>query len=108
MRVDLSKLRNAMTWNGALAVAIAGASVAGLATEAQAGDRKKSQGYYMPGYVAVPPGHARYYTPVPVVYAQPVVVYPVPVMYAPVYPVYAAPYAAPVGSLNFGISLPLR
>lgn len=107
MRVDLNKLRNVVTWNGALAIAVAGASVAGLAAEVQAHDWKKSKGYYAPGYVVAPPGHARYYTLAPVVYAQPMVVYPAPVMYAPAYPVYAAPYA-PVGSLNLGISLPLR
>lgn len=105
MRVDLNKLRNAITWNGAVAISVA--SFAGLATEAHAHDWKKSQGYYVPGYVAVPPGHARYYAPAPVVYAQPVVVYPAPIVYAPAYPVYVAPYA-PVGSLNLGISLPLR
>ena len=74
--------------------------------EAGEGNGKKYRGYYAPAYVLVPPGHV--YAPAPVVYApRPVVVYPAPVMYAPAYPVYAAPYP-PVGSLNLGISLPLR
>ncbi|MBX9943758.1 MAG: hypothetical protein K2Y40_06735 [Reyranella sp.] len=110
MRADLNKLRNAMSWKGALAIAVAGTAVVGSAADAQADGWKKSKGYYAPGYVVVPPGQVRYYAPAPVIYAAPppVIVYPAPVMYAPAYPIYAAPYAAPVGSLNFGITLPLR
>jgi hypothetical protein len=99
---------------GILAVLVAGAAMVGGAFTAQAGDGngKKFRGYYAPGYVMVPPGHVYaaapvVYAPAPVVYANPVVVAPAPVMYAPAYPVYASPYP-PVGSLNLGISLPLR
>ena len=43
--------------------------------------------------------------PPPVVYAPPpVVYYPAPMAYAPAYPV----YGPPPGSLNFGVTLPLR
>ena len=113
MRDDLNKLPNRKlaggpTGRGILAAFAAGAAILGGAAGAEAGEGKKYRGYYAPpGYVMVPPGHVHYYAPAPVVYAQPVAVYPAPMMYAPAYPVYAAPYA-PVGSLNLGISLPLR
>lgn len=115
MRDDLNglpscKLAGGLNGRGILAAFAAGAAILGAAGSAEAGEGKgkKYRGYYAPpGYVMVPPGHVRYYAPAPVVYAQPVAVYPAPVMYAPAYPVYAAPYA-PVGSLNLGISLPLR
>jgi hypothetical protein len=115
MRDDLNglpnrKLAGGLNGRGVLAAFAAGAAILGAAGSAEAGEGKgkKYRGYYAPpGYVMVPPGHVRYYAPAPVVYAQPVAVYPAPVMYAPAYPVYAAPYA-PVGSLNLGISLPLR
>lgn len=113
MRDDLKKLPNrklvgGRNGRGILTALAAGAAVLGAAVGAEAGDGhgKKYRGYYGPGYVMVPPGHV--YAPAPVYYApRPVMVYPAPVMYAPAYPVYAAPYA-PVGSLNLGISLPLR
>ena len=115
MRDDLNKLPSlklagGLNGRGILAACVIGVAVLGLAGVAEAGEGngKKYRGYYAPpGYVMVPPGHVRYYAPAPVVHAQPIAVYPAPVMYAPAYPVYAAPYA-PVGSLNLGISLPLR
>ena len=115
MRDDLNELPNrklagGLNGRGILATFAASVAALGAAASAEAGEGKgkKYRGYYTPpGYVMVPPGHVRYYAPAPVVYAQPIAVYPVPVMYAPAYPVYAAPYA-PVGSLNLGISLPLR
>ena len=112
MRDDPNKLPSGRTsgrnGRGILAAFAAGAAIMGAAASAEAGEGngKKYRGYYAPAYVMVPPGHV--YAPAPVVYApRPVVVYPAPVMYAPAYPVYAAPYP-PVGSLNLGISLPLR
>jgi hypothetical protein len=114
MRDDLTKLPSGRNSRGILVAFAAGAAIVGAAASAQAGEGngKKYRGYYAPAYVMVPPGHV--YAPAPVAYAppvvyapRPVVVYPAPVMYAPAYPVYAAPYP-PVGSLNLGISLPLR
>lgn len=110
---DLNKLPSGLSGRSILTACAACVAALGLASGAEAGDGwKKGRGYYAPGYygpayVKVPPGHVRYYAPAPVIYAQPVAVYPAPIMYAPAYPVYAAPYA-PVGSLNLGISLPLR
>ena len=95
------------TFRSALVAAAVGAVALGAASSAEAGEGngKKYRGSYAPAYVVVPQGYAY----APIVYApRPVVVYPAPVMmYAPAYPVYAAPYP-PVGSLNLGISLPLR
>ena len=98
MRDDPNKLPSGRNGRGILAAFAAGAAIVGAAASAEAGEGngKKYRGYYAPAYVLVPPGHV--YAPAPVVYA------PRPVV---VYPVYAAPYP-PVGSLNLGISLPLR
>ena len=114
---DVKPVRS-IRWSAAIVAAVAGAAVlAGAAGNAQADNWKKHRHYYggAPVYV-VPPGHVRYYAPAPVVYAvprpvvyapapAPVVVYPQPVQYAPAYPAY---YGSPVGSLNIGVSVPLR
>ena len=108
---DPNKLPSGLNGRGILAAFVAAAAIMGAAASAEAGEghsKKHRHYYYAPDYVTAPPGHVHYYAPAPVVYApRPVVVYPAPVMYAPAYPVYAAPYP-PVGSLNLGISLPLR
>ena len=111
-KLSSGKLRVGPSGRGILAALVAGVAM-GAAFTAQAGEGngKKFRGYYAPGYVMVPPGHVYaapvVYAPAPVVYARPVVVAPAPVMYAPAYPVYASPYP-PAGSLNLGLSLPLR
>jgi hypothetical protein len=113
-KLSCDKLPVGLFGRGVLTVLVAGTAMVGAALTAQAGDGngKKYRGYYAPGYVVVPPGHVYtaapvVYAPAPVVYARPVVIAPAPVVYAPAYPVYASPYP-PVGSLNLGISLPLR
>lgn len=102
MRDDLNKIPSGLNGRGILAAIVAGAAVLGAATVAEAGEghgkkhRHHHHHHYAPGY---------YYAPAPVYYApRPVVVYPAPVMYAPAYPV----YGPPGGSVNLGISLPLR
>ncbi len=108
MRDDLNKILSGLNGLGILAALVAGVAVLGAAASAEAGEghgKKHRHYYYAPGYAAVPPGHVHYYAPAPVYYApRPVVVYPAPVMYAPAYPV----YGSPGGSVNLGISLPLR
>ncbi len=110
MRDDLNKLPSGLSGRGILTAFVAGLAALGAAASAEAGEgngKKKGRYYYAPDYVAVPPGHVHYYAPAPVYYApapRPVVVYPAPVMYAPAYPV----YGSPGGSVNLGISLPLR
>ncbi|MDP1966995.1 MAG: hypothetical protein Q8K93_32900 [Reyranella sp.] len=104
---DPNKLPSGVTGRAVLAIVAAGAAIVGAATVAEAGEGrgKKHHHYYGSGYVKVPPGHVHYYAPAPFYYApRPVVVYPAPVMYAPAYPV----YGPPGGSVNLGISLPLR
>ena len=105
---DPNKLPRGLNGRGILAAFVAGAALLGAAAGAEAGEghgKKHRHHYYAPGYVAVPPGHVHYYAPAPVYHApRPVMVYPAPVMYAPAYPV----YGPPGGSVNLGISLPLR
>ena len=108
VRHDLKKLADRTNRQRWMTAGIVGAAILTAATGAQAGEGhwKHGRGHYAPYYVAVPPGHVRYYAPPPVVYAAPpMVVYPAPVVYAPAYPVYDGP-ASP--SLNLGINIPLR
>jgi len=108
MRDDLNKFPSRRNGLGILAALVAGVALLGAAASAEAGEgrgKKHRHYHYAPGYVAVPPGHVHYYAPAPVYYApRPVMVYPAPVLYAPAYPV----YGPPGGSVNLGISLPLR
>ena len=103
MHDDLNRLPSGLNGRGILAAMAASVVLLGVAPAAEAGEghgRKHRHHHhsYAPGYVAVPPGHVHYYAPAPVV------VYPAPVMYGPAYPV----YGSPGGSVNLGISLPLR
>lgn len=108
MRNVTTKLPSGLNGRGVLAAVAAGVAILGAAGGAEAGEghgKKHRHYYYAPGYVAVPPGHVHYYAPAPIVYAPPpMVVYPAPVMYGPAYPA----YGSPGGSVNLGISLPLR
>ncbi len=97
-----NKLAGGLNGRRILAAFAVGAAVLGVAVNAEAGEghgkkhRHHHHHYYAPGY---------YFAPAPVYYApRPVMVYPAPVMYAPAYPV----YGPPGGSVNLGISLPLR
>jgi len=86
----------------AVATGLVGATVARADDDDHYWKRKRHH-HSPPYYVAVPP--VGYYAPPPVVYAPPpVVYYPAPMAYAPAYPV----YGPPPGSLNFGVTLPLR
>ncbi len=95
-----------------VAATVMGGAVLGAMGSAQAGEgHGKKHGrhhapYYVvaPYYVAVPPGHVRYYAPPPVAYAPPVVVYPQPMAYVPTYPAYYGPAR---GSMSFGLTVPL-
>jgi hypothetical protein len=105
MRERIEKLDNKTGRRLWPVAAIAGVAILGAATGALARDhdddegnwKHHGRGYYAPYYVAVPPGHVRYY------YPPPVVVYPAPVYYAPP-PVY---YGPPPG-LNINLAVPLR
>jgi len=101
---DVNRPRTATNWRCAMA-ALVGTAALGAADAAEAGDWKKHHRHHHApaGYVVVPPGHVHYYAPAPVV------VYPQPMAYVPVHYVPAYPaYGPPVGSLNFGLTLPLR
>jgi hypothetical protein len=106
---DVREPRTARQWRVGLAVALIGAIVVGATGAARAHDDdddwkpKKRHHHDAPYYVVVPPGHVRYVAPPPVVYMPPpVVVYPAPVMG---YPDYSGP---PGGSINLGVTVPLR
>ena len=108
MLEEMNKPRTAISWRAAIAAAVVATATLGATDAAEAHDwEKRHRG--PPGYVVVPPGHVRYYAPAPVVYAvpAPMVVYPQPVAYVPLQygPAY---YGPPVGSLSFGLTLPLR
>ena len=106
-RHDLKKLAERTNRQRWMMAGIVGAAILTATTSAQAGEGRWKHGHDhdAPYYVAVPPGHVRYYAPPPVVYAPPMVVYPAPVVYAPAYPVYDGPVNP---SLNLGINIPLR
>jgi hypothetical protein len=108
MQDDVRETRTGWQWRAGLAVALIGAIAVSATGAAWAHDDdddwkpRKRHRHYAPYYVVVPPGHVRYVAP-PVVYAPPpVVVYPAPVM---AYPDYAGP---PGGSINLGVTLPMR
>jgi hypothetical protein len=106
MLEGVSESGTVINWRRVVMAAVAGTVALGAASIARADDDdhhwKKRRYYYAPYYVAVP----QYYAPPPVVYAPPpVVVYPQPMVYAPAYPSY---YGPPGGSLNFGVTVPLR
>ncbi len=110
MADDVNKPRTASTWRRA-AAALVGTAALGAVNAAEAHDWKRHRHHDAPiGYVVVPPGHVRYAAPA-VVYAvpAPIVVYPQPVAYVPLpyAPAYPA-YGPPVGSLSFGLTVPLR
>jgi len=89
----------------AVATGLVGATVA-LADDDDHWRKRKRHHHSPPYYVVAPP--VAYYAPRPIVYAPPpVVYYPAPMAYAPAYPAYPA-YGPPVGSLNLGVTLPLR
>ena len=107
---EMNKPPTAFAWRAAVTTAVVATAMLGATEAAEAHDWEKR--HRRPsGYLVVPPGHARYYAPAPVVYAvpAPVVVYPQPVAYVPLQyaPAYPA-YGPPVGSVSFGLTLPLQ
>ena len=107
MLEEANKPRSMINWGACFTAAAVATALVG-ATVARADDddhwkKRRRHHHAAPYYVAVSP--VVRYAPRPIVYAPPpVVYYPAPMAYAPAYP----PYGPPVGSLNLGVTLPLR